>query len=70
MDDIAAQFALRDRFRRKLAQFKTPSQRMREMAIRQRALVEWPRQSPEGYQRFLRRNFKARAIDVRGLHDT
>jgi hypothetical protein len=69
MDDIAEQFALRDRFRRKLALAKTPEERMREMAIRQRAASEWAVRSSEGYKHFMRRNFKARAIDVRGLHD-
>jgi hypothetical protein len=68
MDDIAQQFAIRDRFRKRLALAKTPSQRMHEMAIRQRACLKYAGRSSEGYQHFLRRNFKARAIDVRGIH--
>jgi len=69
MVDIAEQFAIRDRFRKRLALAKTPSQRMREMAARQRACANvWASGATAGYQHFLRRNFKARAIDVRGLH--
>ncbi len=66
--DIAEQLAIRDRFRRKMALRKTPEQRMREMAERQRALAG--RMSPEGYAHFIRRNFKKRAIEVRGANGT
>ncbi|HET6252305.1 MAG TPA: hypothetical protein VFE47_31755 [Tepidisphaeraceae bacterium] len=69
MDDIAEQFAIRDSFRRKMALRKTPEQRMTEMAERQRLTSERGGMLPEGYANFLRRNFRKRAIDVRGLHD-
>jgi hypothetical protein len=69
VDDITEQLARRDSFRRKLALRMTPEQRMHEMAQRQRALEELLERSGEGYLHFLRRNFKARAIDVRELHD-
>ena len=65
MDDIAEQLALRDRYRRKLAFRKTPEQRMLEMANLQAYTWSVLRNSPCGYAHFLRRNFKARAIDVR-----
>jgi hypothetical protein len=65
MDELAEQLARRDRVRRFLAMKKTPEQRMTDMAKLQRAMWERMRSSPEGYAHFLRRNFKARAIDVK-----
>jgi hypothetical protein len=64
MEDVSEEFARRDRVRRYLAQKKTPEQRMEEMARRQAQAWEILRNSPEGYARFLRRNFRARAIQV------
>ena len=66
MDDLAEQVAIRDSFRRKLALRQTPAERMAAMARLQEATWEILRRSPEGYARFLRRNFKARAIPVEG----
>ena len=66
MDDIAEQLAIRDSFRKKLALRQTPSERMAAMARLQETTWEILRRSPEGYARFLRRNFKARAIPVKG----
>jgi phenylacetate-coenzyme A ligase PaaK-like adenylate-forming protein len=68
MDDITEQFARRDRFRRKMQWLKTPSQRMADMARLQQNSWRVLKNSPAGYARFLRRNFKARAIEVRDLH--
>jgi hypothetical protein len=68
MDEISQQLALRDSLRRKLALAKTPAERMREMARLQEAAWETLRRSPQGYAHFLRRNFKARSITVRGPH--
>jgi hypothetical protein len=68
MDDIAEQFAIRDSFRRKMQMLKTPSQRMREMDALQEYSWKVLKSNPAGYAHFLRRNFKARAIDVRELH--
>jgi hypothetical protein len=64
MENLQEQLALRDRMRRHLSAQKSPSQRLHEMAWRQRLAWNLLRRSPEGYARFLRRNFKARAIDV------
>src|SRR5206468_2212268 len=64
VDDIAEQLAARDRLRRKLALQKTPEQRMADMARLQAAMWAALQRSPEGYARFMRRNFKARAIAV------
>jgi hypothetical protein len=68
MDDIAAQFAMRDNFRRKMQMLKTPEQRMREMDELQQVFWKVLKSNPVEYARFLRRNFKACAIDVRELH--
>lgn len=70
MDDIAKQLELRDSLRRKLNWANTPEQRVAEFARMQDAARELLRQSPDGYQHFLRRNLKARAIDVRDVHAT
>ena len=66
MDDISKLHAVRDSFRRKLELRKTPAERMREFRRLQETSWEALRRSPQGYAHFLRRNFKARAIDVRG----
>ena len=66
MDEIAQQLAIRDSFRKKLALAQTPSERMAAMARLQEATWDILRRSPEGYARFLRRNFKARALTVKG----
>jgi hypothetical protein len=67
MDDIREQLAIRDRFRRKLALRKTPEERLRDMARLQERMWGTMKSSPDGYLHFLRRNFKARAIDVNKL---
>jgi hypothetical protein len=66
MDDVSRQTLLRDRLRRKLAAAQTPRQRLEEMARLQEATWRMLRANPSGYARFLRRNYKARAIQVRG----
>ena len=55
-------------YRRKLAWRKTPQQRMREMELLQERMWATLRGSPQGYQHFLRRNFKARAIRLQRPH--
>jgi hypothetical protein len=70
MDDIAEQLAIRDRFRKKMIQRETPSERLRAMARLQQETWDALRSSPSGWAHFLRRNFKARAIDVRGSDAT
>jgi hypothetical protein len=68
MNDPASQLVIRDRFRKKLAARATPEERMGAMARLQEAMWATFRTSPEGYAHFLKRNFKARAITVRGPH--
>jgi hypothetical protein len=62
--EIAEQLARRDRLRKKLAAGETYSQRMQKMAELQEATWKALQASPTGWAHFLRRNFKARAIDV------
>jgi hypothetical protein len=62
MDDIAAQLAIRDRFRRKLAMRQTAAERVETMFRIQESTWELLRSSPQGWDRFLRLNFKKRAI--------
>jgi len=66
MDDLSEQLARRDRFLKHLASQATPSERLRDMARLQETSWEMLRRSPEGYVRFLRRNFKTRAIRAAG----
>ena len=63
-EEVARLFAIRDSFRKKLAARETYSQRMQKMAILQEATWKALRASPTGWAHFLRRNFKARAIDI------
>ena len=65
MTDPIEQLMTRDRLRRRLASRATPAERVRDLARLQEASWAILRQSPEGYAHFLRRNFKARAIEVR-----
>jgi hypothetical protein len=62
MDDIAAQLAIRDRFRRNLAMRETPAQRLAAMFQLQESTWNLLKSSPQGWDRFIRRNFKRRAI--------
>lgn len=64
MEDIAEQLARRDRFRRKVAQRMTYSERMAVMARLQE--ISWARltRSPAGYQHFLKRNFRRRSVPL------
>jgi hypothetical protein len=63
-EEIAQQFARRDRLRKKLAARETYSERMQKMAALQETTWKALQASPTGWAHFLRRNFKARAIDV------
>jgi hypothetical protein len=62
---IAQQLARRDRFLRHQRLNQTPQQRMAAMMALQQATWDILRNSPAGYAHFIRRNFKARAIDAR-----
>jgi hypothetical protein len=64
MDEIADQLARRDRVRRFRSRQKTAEERMAQMARMQEQAFALLRQNPEGYARFLRRNYKARSIRV------
>jgi hypothetical protein len=64
MDEITEQFARRDRMRKKLAALESYSERMQKMAVLQETTWKALRASPSGWAHFLKRNFKARAIDV------
>ncbi len=64
MSELDDQLASRDRFLKRRWATLTPSQRFQEMMQLQERSWNLLRSNPEGYQHFLRRNFKARAIDV------
>jgi hypothetical protein len=66
--EIAEQLARRDRLRKKLAAGETYSERMQKMAELQEATWKPLQASPTGWAHFLRRNFRARAIDVTSLN--
>ena len=70
MPDPAQQLVRRDRLRRQLAARATPAERVRDLARLQDATWAILRGSPAGYAHFLRRNFKARAIEVRDPNAT
>jgi hypothetical protein len=70
MTDAAQQLVSRDHLRRRLASRATPAERVRDLARLQEATWAILRRSPEGYAHFLRRNFKARAIEVRDPNAT
>jgi hypothetical protein len=63
-DDLAEQLAARDRVRKAMALRLTYEQRLEEMGRLQRATWDLLRANPEGYAHFLRRNLRARAVDV------
>ncbi|HLL90588.1 MAG TPA: hypothetical protein VK324_14905 [Tepidisphaeraceae bacterium] len=62
--DLAAQLARRDRLRRVVHARRTPAERVAEMMRLQAAAWAALRASPEGYLRYLRRNYRARRPDA------
>lgn len=68
MDDLAEQLARRDRLRKRMATQRTPEERLRVFEQMQAAARDVLRNNPKGYAQFLKRNFAARAIDVRSNH--
>lgn len=56
---------VRDRVRRALALSMTPGERLAKQAELTEALFAQLRKNPEGWERFLRRNFKKRAVGWR-----
>lgn len=63
-DDLAEQLAARDRIRKAMFLRLSYEERLEEMGRLQRATWDLLRANPEGYAHFLRRNFKARAVDA------
>lgn len=61
---VQAALATRDRFLRKLRERETPEQRLERFRELQNAAWEILRSSPEGYQAFLRRNYRKRRVEV------
>ena len=70
MTDSAQQLVRRDRLRRQVAGRATPAERVRDLARLQEATWTILCRSPAGYAHFMRRNFKARAIEVRDPNAT
>lgn len=64
MEQLEFQLAARDRHRRASAAQQSYEQRMTRFWQMQQSSARYLLASPEGYRRFLQRNFKARAIDV------
>lgn len=68
MDDLREQLARRDRLRKHLALRETYAERLRAMDALQEASWNLLRRNPEAYARFIRRNYKARAIPNPSTH--
>jgi hypothetical protein len=68
MDELTEQLAIRDRFVRRRSLLMSPAQRIEAMRRLQQSAWDRLRQSPEGYAHFIRRNFKARAVDTGQVH--
>ena len=64
MEDIAAEFAKRDRFLRAQREGQTYTERMERMIVLQQASWDLLCSNPAGYAHFMRRNMKKRAISV------
>jgi len=57
MEDVSAQLAARDRYRRRASLLKSPEERMAEMWRLQQAMWARLQSNPAGYAHFLRRNY-------------
>ena len=68
MNEIEEQLARRDRFMRRRWAAMSPEKRIQAMMDLQQKAWDLLRSSPNGYAHFLRRNFKARAINVEEPH--
>ena len=62
-EELGDQLAFRDAFLKRYHLRLTPAERLAAMARLQNSAWERLRQSPEGYAHFIRRNFKARAVN-------
>lgn len=68
MEDIAEQLAIRDRFRRRVAQQRTPEERMELMLRLQHQARQLLNAGSEAHAQFLRRNMKKRSIPTTETH--
>ena len=63
-ESIQAAIDIRTRYRRRLQQSRTASERLAEFAKLQQASFRVLRKSPRGYRHFLRRNLVSRRAEV------
>ena len=63
-DDVEAAIVARNRFQRRLSEQRTPGERLAELARLQQASFRLLRESPHGYEHFLRRNLESRRVEV------
>jgi hypothetical protein len=66
-EQLAAQLKRRDRFLQRQWLALSPEERVRRMAAMHEASWNLLRSNPTGYTHFLRRNFRARAIDTNAI---
>ena len=63
-DDMDAAINLRTRFQRRLNEKRSPGERLAEFAMLQQASFRLLRESPQGYEHFVRRNLESRRVEV------
>ncbi len=63
-ESIEAAILARHRFQRRLSEQRTPGERLAELARLQQASFHLLRESPHGYEHFLRRNLESRRVEV------
>jgi dipeptidase len=64
MTDITQMLKRREELQRRKDLQASPEEQMEQLAAIQSATLELLRSSPEGYQHFLRRNYKSRRAEV------
>lgn len=63
-DDISSAIEARRRFERRLRSSESPEQRLARFVRLQRRSFELLHASPDGFQHFLRRNYRSRRAEV------
>ena len=63
-DDMDAAINLRTQYMRRLSEKRSPSERLAEFARLQQASFRLLRESPHGYEHFVRRNLESRRVEV------
>jgi len=63
-ESIKAAIDARNRFQRRRSEQQTPGERLAELARLQQASFRLLRESPQGYEHFLRRNLESRRVEV------